>query len=477
MPSITFSDFSGGLDRRLSINSQEANRLWRLRDAYITQAKRIRKRPGLRKLSSSLAGSYGLRSVNGALKVFCDTGSSFVAPVVPGLTIDRVNLDVPASGPGAGSTLDRIYYADLFQGYPYVVARYANGQTRHHYVDGTTTPITDANCPHTPGITKAASRIFAPSSENVRYCKAGGARDWTTASDAGFLPAGLQQDTKSSVRACGTFQDALVVLFDESAQIWNVAVDPSANAISKRMYGVGTKEPLSGASFFNDYVFLSPFGFRSMTVQAQTNRIDDTDVGSPVDSLVVPDIATTAALADPDLSMSVWLPQLGQYWNIMDMGSTSKVWAYTFSRSAKIACWSEYYLPIKVKDVTTLAGKVYLRSDSSLYAVEATQYTDDSTLINVEVQMAFQDAKSPGVDKMFYGADIVSQGSASLSYLYDPRDTGKETVPMTIPGDSRPGDLLPVEVMAPAIAPVFRHSADEAMSIDALTLNYHPLRV
>jgi hypothetical protein len=48
---------------------------------------------------------------------------------------------------------------------------------------------------------------------------------------------------------------------------------------------------------------------------------------------------------------------------------------------------------------------------------------------------------------------------------------------MEIPGDTRAGDVLPVEVVAPALAPIFRHSADEAMSIDALTLFYFPLMV
>lgn len=477
MPAITYSDWSGGLDRRLSINSQDSSKLWTLRNAYITQAKRIEKRPGLQLLSSGLSGSYGLKAVSGALKVFCDTGSAFTPPTVSGLTIDKVSLDIPAAGAGSGSTLDRIYYADLFQGYLYVVARYANRETRHHYVDGATTYITDSNCPHTVGVTKAASRIFAPSAENVRYCAAGDARDWTTASDAGFLPAGLQQDTKSSVQACGTFQDSLVVFFDEAAQIWTVAVDPSANAISKRIYGVGTEAPLSPASFFNDLVFLSPFGFRSMTVQQVTSRIDDNDVGSPIDSVVTPDLSAIDALADPDETMGVWLPQLGQYWAVFDMGTYSKAWVYTFSRAAKIACWSEYTFPVRIRAITTLAGTVYLRTDTSLYAVDATQTTDDGTLVDVEVQMAFQDAKSPGVDKQVWGMDVVAGGSPDLSFLYDPRDTGKETVAMTIPGDTRPGDVLPVEIVAPAIAPVFRHSADEAMNIDSLSLYYHLLKV
>jgi hypothetical protein len=477
VPAITYNSFDGGLDRRLSVNSQDANKLWSLRNAYVTTGKRLKKRPGLKLVTSGLTGSYGLKSVNGVLNVFCDAGSAFTPPVVSGLTISKVSLNIPASGPGAGSTIDRIYYADLYQGFLYVVARYANGQTRHHYVDGATTYITDVNCPHSAGITKAASRVFAPSAENVRYCAAGAARDWTTASDAGFLAAGLQQDTKGAVKACGTFQDSLAVLFEDSAQIWSVAVDPSANTISKRLYGIGTLQSLSIASFFSDMVFLSPFGFRSMTVQAVTSRIDDNDVGVPVDPLVQADILASDASIDPEKVFGVWIPEVGQYWAVFDMGTYSKAWAYTFSRSSKIACWSEYVFPDKILGITTLAGKVYLRDTDSLYEASATQYTDHATLIDVEIQMAFQDAKQPGVSKQYYGADMVCEGQPQLSFLYDPNDTGKETVPLTIPEDTRPGDLLPVEVVSPAIGPVFRHSADEAMSIDALTIYFNSLGV
>jgi hypothetical protein len=475
MPVISYLDFSGGLDRRLSVNSQDANKLWRLKDAYVTTGKRIKKRPGLRRVTSGLSGSFGLKSVNGALNVFCDTGSGFTPPVVAGLTISKVSLDIPASGPGTGSTIDRIYYADLFQNFLYVVARYANGDTRHHYVDGAATYITDVNCPHSSGITKAASRVFAPSSENVRYCAAGAARDWTTASNAGFLAAGLQQDTKGAVKACGTFQDSLAVFFEDSAQIWSVAVDPSANAISKRLYGIGTTEPLSLASFSSDLVFMSPFGFRSMTVQALTSRIDDNDVGVPIDDPVQDDLATIAALADAEKVFGVWIPELGQYWAVLDMGTYSKVWAYTFSRSSKIACWSEYVFPDMILGITTQAGKVYLRDLDNIYEVSAAQYTDHDTLINVEVQMAFQDAKQPGVTKQFYGGDMVCSGQPELSFLYDPNDTTKETIALTIPQDTRTGDLLPIEVVSPVLAPVFRHSLDEPMSIDSLSLFFHPL--
>lgn len=118
MPAISYSDFSGGLDRRLPINVQEANRLWVLRNASITVGKKIKKRPGLKAISTALTGSVGLAAVNGRLKVFAASGSSFVAPSA----VDKVSLTNPALGPG--QFLQRIYYASMFGGYMYVVAEY-----------------------------------------------------------------------------------------------------------------------------------------------------------------------------------------------------------------------------------------------------------------------------------------------------------------------------------------------------------------
>lgn len=549
MPAITYLDFSGGLDRRLPISVQDANKLWTLRNAYVTLGKRIKKRPGLRRLATGLTGSFGLRAISGRLNVFCDAGTLFVPPP----EVDSVELDSPSWV--SGSPLSEIHYADIFTGFPYVVAQYENGLMAHHYVDkamktftvtiaspavvtlnnhgylagqevvfsttgalptgltaGTTyyvlspaantfnvsatpggaaintsgvqsgvhsstnrTPITDVNNPRTISVTKAASRVFAIGGEVVRYCAAGSPRDWTTSSDAGFLPVSLQQDTKSDCTAVGTFQDALVVFFPENAQIWNVAVDPSANAISKRNAGAGCEAPLSLASFANDLLFLSPYGFRSMTVQAINSRIDDADVGVPIDTLVVPDVEFTNAVVGGNQIFGGWIHQLGQYWAVFDMQTFSKAWVYTYSKSSKLACWSEYVFPIKIEAITTLAGKVYLRSEDVLYDVVDQSTTDDDTLINVEIQMAFQDAKSPGVSKQVWGADLVVAGSPDSSYKYDPRDLGKESIPQRISGDTRPGDLIPVEITCPAIAPVFRHSLDEEFELDALTLYYNPL--
>lgn len=485
MPAITYADFSGGLDRRLRINVQEANKLWVLRNAFTTQGKRIQKRPALRLMSSSLTGTVGLRYLDGRLTVFVQPGSVYS---VPG-SVNAVILTDPL---GFGvTTLRSIDYAEGFNGFPYVVGRYTSNisseqVTQHHYVDGTPdTRVTDANCPQGEvggvSVTKAASRLYCAAGgtfgEVVRYCAAGDPRDWTTASDAGFLPTGIQQDSTERAIAVGTFQDALVVGFVEGAQIWNVAVDPSANSLRKRLFGTGTLAPYSLASFSNDLAFLAPFGFRSMRAAETSDRIDDWDIGVAIDSLVIPDIEAIDLANNSDKVFGLWIPQLGQYWALFNMGTYSKAWVYTYSRVSKIACWSEYTFPEVLTAMTTGNGKVYFRSADNLYSLDATAYTDDGELIDVEVQLAFQDAKQPGVAKQFYGADYVVEGSPTVAFKYDPRDTDKEGVPMTIPGDTRPGDVCPVEICSAAIGPVFRHSADEAFSLDALTLYYNELGI
>ncbi len=346
----------------------------------------------------------------------------------------------------------------------------------HHYVDGGNTLI--AAAPNSKSVTKAASRIFAAHGETVNYCAIGAARDWTTASDAGFLPVQLEQDTGDNCTAVGTYQNKLAVFFPSSVQTWTVAPDPSTNAIDQRMYGIGTLAPLSQGSFANDLAFLSPFGFRSMTVRAQTDQVDDLDIGVQIDTLVKPDMKATETLGLGARDMEgLWIHELGQYWCVFDQGTTSKVWAYSFSKTGKLACWSEYTLPIRIEGVCALNGKVYVRDAGTLYEFDPETYTDNGTPIAVEVQMAFQNAKTPGVEKQFYGADAVFTGSANLSFKYDPRDLGKESIPQLIHDDTAPADVIPVEIVATSVAPVVRHQADEAFDFTQLTLYFNPLTV
>lgn len=119
MPAITFSDFSGGLDRRLPVTVQDSSRLWILRNAFISTGKRIKKRHGLRAIATGLNGTIGLAPVAGRLKVFATVGTV----VSPPPQVEVAFLSQPTDLP-PGKSLQRIYSAQVFNGFTYVVADY-----------------------------------------------------------------------------------------------------------------------------------------------------------------------------------------------------------------------------------------------------------------------------------------------------------------------------------------------------------------
>ena len=68
----------------------------------------------------------------------------------------------------------------------------------------------------------------------------------------------------------------------------------------------------------------------------------------------------------------------------------------------------------------------------------------------------------------------VNQSGAS------PATVGFTNEPVTDPhqtlvGDTRPGDLLPLEIQATAIAPIFRHQADEDFGVELVQAYYENL--
>ena len=92
-----------------------------------------------------------------------------------------------------------------------------------------------------------------------------------------------------------------------------------------------------------------------------------------------------------------------------------------------------------------------------------------------QMDMAFVDAKKPGVLKMWRGVDTVTTGGGRLSFRFDPRDLDFVTDEITLTGDTRPGEMTPVEIGSANISPLFKNKANEAFQLDALSLYFENL--
>lgn len=460
MPSLTLDRFDGGLDVRRGPSVSDANRLLLMKNASINSGREIQKRPCLKLIAALEPGTVGLKAAGGKLNTFYGTGT--IAHANPLFVANKL------VHPTTAQAVTVAHYADTFLGFLYAAVEYADGSIWHHYLDGASpTHIADANCPQTTGVIKAVNKIWAIKGDVVRFCAAGDPRDWTTASDAGFIPVGRYQSGSSDSLALGTLKKQLAIFFEDGTQLWDVDEDPTLNKLKENVAGVGTKYPRSPASFASDVFFLSGVGFRSITaITVATDNFQDVDVGSPIDTLVTPTLETPAG--EPN---AVYVPGFGQYWCFV--GNTA--WVYTFSRTAKIACWSQYEFGTQIDAVASLNNKLYVRSGNKVYEVSKSQYTDDGDPVRVEVQMAFLDAKEPGNLKQWTGADWVGTGTASVGWKFNQNDNGLITESYQYTGDTSPGVMHPVEVCSTNISPLIVHEANEDFKMSALRLYYFSL--
>jgi hypothetical protein len=525
VPVLTFDDFAGGLDVRPAAALARPNILRVLTNAYITTGKAIRKRPCLAKEATLEPGTVGLKAFGGKLNTFYGQGAAinhadtrFVARRTPHWT--------------SGDAPVKVHYCDQYNALAYVVVEYAGPVYRHHYLDdpgawaattayaanafirpitangfryevtaggggnsgavepawpttiGTTVvdgaltwtcrtfAVTDANCPHTKETTKQAQKMFAKGATDgttVRYCKTGDPRDWTAVSDAGFIPAGLYAKGSDQVTAIGPFQKSgLWIAFSDNSQVWGVDPNPANMALVDSIEGIGTNYYRAANPVSRDLFFLAQNGFRSVSLISITDNLQDNDVGSAIDKLVKDTIAST------DDPMALYYPKLGQ--GVWINGAT--VWAYTFSRTSKISAWSKYTLPFTVDDATVLNQELYVRTGNDVYRLSDEVYKDGPLSIPlVDVQMFFQDGKSPGVAKQFTGVKIIGEGQWTLSYLYAVENQVLESLAYELPEISAMGEMHPVELMAERIAPHLTHQKDEAAELSALSLLFEKLGV
>jgi hypothetical protein len=471
--SITFDRFEFGLDLRKGPSTSDANRLRVLKNAYVTEGRTIRKRPGCKLVATLEAGTVGLFSGLGKLNTFYSRVPLSIQPdIVHANPLFKANkIKTSNSGPFFSPAVKSINYAEVFGGYLYCSITLIDDKTEHHYLDNTlsTTYVLDVNCPHTKVITKISSKLWAvgKNGDTVRFCKTNNPLDWTLANDAGFLPVGLQQSGSSQATGLGFYNNRLAVFFADSTQIWQVDVDPAKHQFLQSV-DIGTNVPLSIANMASDVFFYSPQGMRTITAQENVlSNLIDNDVGSPIDrELTINNILAT------ETARAQYYRGGGQYW----LYSGNKALVYTYSRTNSVAAWSIYEFPFTLDYIDELNAELYIRSGDNVYRFDKTLKTDNGVKYNVDIELSYLDFKAPGILKQILSMDMVITGSCNIAHRYDPRNTELISNPaVTISGDTRPGQLTPVELLATNISPVINNYDDKDFELHQITYYWEGL--
>ena len=123
---LVIDNFGDGLDGRRTLLTTKAGALLTCKNAHITRGKEIEKRKAFVSQYTLPSNTFGLHAAGGLLYIF---GSRNLASQVPsGLTYQR--LQHPA---GPTIEMTDIVFTESFNGLPYVIATYDNGDTLHFF--------------------------------------------------------------------------------------------------------------------------------------------------------------------------------------------------------------------------------------------------------------------------------------------------------------------------------------------------------
>ena len=482
MPAITFQNFQSGIDLRTSDQVVDSDGLRECNNAYITGGFAVQKRPGLDLISATSLGTdnAGLFYFDSKLYVISHTSGS--VPTLVGYGVPPVNdvVRLVLANPDNGSdTVARVWQFLPFNRKLYVVVEYDSGTVKHFY-DGTV--ITDSGCPHTKSACVHDSKIYAID-ENasgkgfIKYSATGDPTDWSKIRDASGtlgIPAG-QETPDEDLIGVFSFKDQLAVFMENTLQLWKTDPDPALIELVTIIENANLKYLNSVGNAGTDVIYLNDLTFESLAQKLYTDTLQSVDIGSSIKPLVSSQIDTYAASNEPK---SIYFSGLNQYVCVIE----KQIYVYSFSQSNKLAAWSRYSMPETIQDITSFRNYLYIRSNDYIFCFNPSSYQDtksDATTSSIAVSMesSFQTLKKSGLWKQIFGADALVEGAADVQYKYDSRAPTTFTTAQGISGDSRPGLLLPVELVTTEVGFKITQTANTDMLFSGLTLYFNELGI
>lgn len=524
MAAISFDRFDGGLLLARPSSVAPANSLASLFNMDVQPGGWLRSRANWRRAGDAPlalgANVYGLRSNGGFLWSFAhaqdDTPAGFsnsnnFGRLYPLDAASGDYLAIGYAGLGAAGQAGRLSGATPWQSGFAVVMRNDTAGTWEKALYSITpgglsgafssvarTNIADANMPNSGLMVTIQSRIYAISDDGqvVRFCKVGDPTDWSTANDAGFLPAAQHFGSGQRAYGLGVYQGKLAVFTDKSVQLWNVDPDPTAMAIDNIIDGVGTRHHGSIVPLNGDLLFLSDTGVRSLTTLTNSLFPTDVDLGLPVKAITLPAplVGGTATLQAYSKVLAIGASPFGQYWaaapDTWTSGGASEYgWlAWSFSRQAKLNAWAWHGAGgtprAKVLGWASLGNRMFMRTDKEQYLLVMTPevFTQDQTEAATYAACGFTtqwlDFAKPGRRKVITGVDFDGKNVDSISILTSAGGDRNGTVADTIAvgsnqaGWTYSGEMLPTCVDGTEFRISFSGGGVGETQINRFTLYY-----
>lgn len=419
MPTIWIREFTGGLDVRRLHETSPGGTMMRGIDCHITRGGEIEQRADFVPVYSLPVGlTKSLAFTPAGLVVF----GHQAAPTLPaGVTYQR--LQHPN-----GEALVRVPFFALYKSRIQAIGEFADG-SRFLFYDGAR--VTDASAPPTvdnslPNVLLThTEKMYVGSGETLFFSAVGNSADYGAGAGVGdgFIVMSTHAEGSEDITGLGRYDELMAVFSRRTIQTWFVDPDPSLNRQAQVLNSTGCVAPRSVTQFGDgDLFYLDLSGIRSLRARDSSNSAATTDIGSPIDPIVLDlrEQLGEAALAN---AVGVIEPRDGRFW----MAVNDRIYVFSFFSASKVSAWSEYRPGFVVEDMLAWDDKVWIRSGDTIYAYGGTgvaqQYSDD---VQAEVWLPYLDANEPFREKHVHGLDLAVRGAWSVALAMDPNNLEAE---------------------------------------------------
>jgi hypothetical protein len=401
MTQLIIDDFKLGLDVRRSILTAPAGSLQTLDNCVINSGGEIEKRAALVSVTTLPAGqTHGLLGLNGVIHVFGTGAPPAINQGTSPFPITYHQLAVDA-----GKTISRILDVEAYQSKYLVVAQNTDGSLTNWWNGA----VVYAAANPGPGtyVRVFRSKMYRTIGPNLAFAGVGDPSMTdpanTTSPGAGFIDLSASDSESELIVGMELYYKQMAVFARLVTQLWSLDPDPSQDTL-EQLVRIGCFAPQSIMQFgTGDVLFMSDSGVRSLRAINASMAAAVNDVGSPIDKLIIDEIANNTAVAQE--ACAVVQPVSGRY--LLAVGS--KVYVLSYYPSAKISAWSTWTLTFPVDYISTCLNKVVIRSGDTIYmygGASGTTY-DNATATVVTPMMA---ADTPTLWKKPISIDLMVQG-------------------------------------------------------------------
>ena len=286
----------------------------------------------------------------------------------------------------------------------------------------------------TPGgfVRTIGAKVYSVSGSLLHYSGISQPTKWTTdAVGAGFEDLSEESSGSETLVSVARYQNLIAIFAATIVQIWFIDPDPKNVVRSQVLENTGTESPKSVTGFGDSDVFyLDESGLRSLRARDSSNSAATTDIGVPIDDLIV---ARLAGLSAEERRQIVGLvnPVDKRFWLIIQ----GTVYVFSFFQNAKVSAWTTYTLSTKPTDAAALKfyaddavvfnRRTYIRAGDTVYVYGglAGDIVYDNT--EAEAWLPYLDANRPAAKKSWEGVDVALTGQWELRAATDP--TSPET--------------------------------------------------